>query len=209
MSNKDIELLAESIFNTTTVMKRLEQEEDSKHEENAHPRHRLPSPIAKEGIKAIANNFGVIRHNRYGYYAHSGIDIAAVEGVELLTPARCVITAIKYYARSWGHRIDFKLLEGPYRGYKLGYAHCDKIHHDLIASYEQLKKEKKRIEILVEPGAVIAWVGSTGRSTGPHLHLMTGTNINWNGYFKEADNASVIGFVNPVDCLNLEGCRWA
>lgn len=178
------------------VRKLLEDRESARHEPGALLRSRLSLPMAKEHVRHVSDTFGVIRKSKRGLYAHSGIDIAAEEGTELLVPAKSVVTLVKSFKRSWGNRIDVKILEGPYRHYKLSYSHCAKIYHDL-------KKGS-----VVEAGQLVAWVGTTGNSTGPHLHLMIGNNLNFNGYSKTPRETTILGFHDPVSYFDLEGCCW-
>ena len=98
----------------------------------------------------ISSRFGVSSSIRSG--AHTGLDIACSEG-----------TAIKAVAKG---KVVFAEMNGPYgnlvkidhgNSVETWYAHCSKIH---------VKVGEK-----VKAGDVIAEVGSTGNSTGAHLHL--------------------------------------
>ena len=80
------------------------------------------------------------------------MDIAAPSGKEILAVHKgTVITAA--YDSGYGNYIVIENEDG----YKTKYAHCS----SLVASVGQT----------VETGDVIAKVGSTGQSTGPHLHI--------------------------------------
>lgn len=186
----------QSVEFTDKALKLLEEREMARHEPNAYPRNRLPSPIAHENIKHVSDTFGVVRHSRYGWYAHCGVDIAAAEGTELLTVAKCVVTSIVHSNRGWGNRIYFKILEGPYKHYKVAYCHCLKIDQGI-----------KKGDVL-EKGILVAWVGTTGNSTGPHLHLMIGNNLNPNRYAIHSTMTTTIGFHNAVDYFSFKGCHW-
>jgi murein DD-endopeptidase MepM/ murein hydrolase activator NlpD len=83
--------------------------------------------------------------------AHNGLDIAAERGTAVLAPAR--------------GRVVFTGRKGPLGkaveidhgfGIRTIYGHCDEIH--------------VKVGQRVERGQWIAAIGSTGRSTGPHLH---------------------------------------
>jgi murein DD-endopeptidase MepM/ murein hydrolase activator NlpD len=82
---------------------------------------------------------------------HKGLDIAAPKGSPIIAPADGRVT---YAARngSYGYMVTIK------HGYGIAtrYGHLSKI----------LKKKGEK----VQRGEVIALVGNTGRSTGPHLH---------------------------------------
>lgn len=88
------------------------------------------------------------------YKAHLGIDYAAPRG-----------TAIKATAQG---KIIFK-------GRKSGYGNCVEIAHGngLKSIYAHMSKFNNRFKrgSRVSQGTVIGYVGSTGRSTGPHLHF--------------------------------------
>jgi murein DD-endopeptidase MepM/ murein hydrolase activator NlpD len=82
---------------------------------------------------------------------HKGLDIAAPNGSPIIAPADGVVT---YSAR--------KGLMGNMISIKHGYG--------LLTRYGHLSKMLKKKGEKVERGEIIALVGSTGRSTGPHLH---------------------------------------
>jgi hypothetical protein len=57
-------------------------------------------------------------------------------------------------------------------GWKQGYGNCVEINHGFgyLTLYGHMSKIKARIGQKVKRGDVIGLVGSTGKSTGPHLH---------------------------------------
>jgi murein DD-endopeptidase MepM/ murein hydrolase activator NlpD len=82
---------------------------------------------------------------------HEGLDIAAPTGTPIVSPANGTV-------RYAGNKRDYGLcveIDHGY-GYITMYAHCQRIR---VNSGMRVKR-----------GDVIAYVGSTGRSTGPHLH---------------------------------------
>jgi murein DD-endopeptidase MepM/ murein hydrolase activator NlpD len=98
--------------------------------------------------------------SRYGYRKspftgrrefHEGIDIAASTG----TPVRATGTGVVTFA-GWHSGYGQTVMIDHGYGFKTRYAHNSKL---------VVKKGMR-----VEKGDVIAYVGSTGRSTGPHLH---------------------------------------
>jgi murein DD-endopeptidase MepM/ murein hydrolase activator NlpD len=99
------------------------------------------------GSKRISSFFGP-RHGRH----HDGIDIAAKTGTSIIASAGGVI---KHSGRMRGYG-NVVIITHP-NGYHTVYAHNSK---------NIAKKGQK-----VSQGEVIAKVGSTGRSTGPHLHF--------------------------------------
>lgn len=82
---------------------------------------------------------------------HHGLDISALPGTEIIAPANGNVTRI-YNDRRGG-----KILEISHgNGFKTIYGH--------------LKDYNVRRGTTVNRGEVIAYVGNSGRSTGPHLH---------------------------------------
>ena len=97
-----------------------------------------------------------------GVEFHKGIDMAATEGVEIKASA-CGVIELAQYSNSYGNYIIIN--HGS--GLKTLYAHCNNL--------------LKNVGDNVESGEVIALVGSTGRSTGPHLHfeiILNSKNLN-------------------------------
>ncbi len=100
----------------------------------------------------LTSGYGMRRHPILGYLRmHAGIDFAAAWG----TPIYAVSDGIVSYAgRHGGHGNYVRLDHGG--GIATGYAHMSRIA--VPAGYR------------VRAGQVIGHVGSTGLSTGPHLH---------------------------------------
>ncbi len=97
---------------------------------------------------------------------HPGLDIVAPKGTPIYAAA--------------GGRVSFA---GP----KAGYGNCVDIDHGngFSTRYGHASKIDVQVGQIVLPGDHIADVGSTGRSTGPHLHfevIVNGTQVNPAGY---------------------------
>lgn len=92
-----------------------------------------------------------------GHEFHPGIDIAADEG----TPIRAAVPGRVISAGPDGGYGNVVVIDDG-SGMTTRYAHCSQIFARVGAS--------------VEPGAIIGAVGSTGRSTGPHLHFEVRVN---------------------------------
>jgi len=88
---------------------------------------------------------------------HEGIDVTAPMGAEIEAPASGIVTDVKW-EEGYGNMVT---LDHGY-GLVTRYAHCSKI---LVARGQRVKRGQK-----------IALVGSTGLSTGPHLHYEVWVN---------------------------------
>lgn len=109
------------------------------------------SSLPVDGI--ISSKFGIRRHPIYGNYRfHSGVDIAAEVGT-IIYPIR-------------GGRVIFS-------GEQKGYGNIVIIDHGdgLISKYAHNWANLVKEGDEVDTNTVIAQVGYSGNSTGPHLHL--------------------------------------
>lgn len=110
--------------------------------------------------------YGYTITSRYGARwggTHTGLDLAAPTGTQIVAAAGGTVTYVNYSNVSYGNCI--KINHG--NGVETLYAHCSQLY----VSQGQT----------VSQGQLIATVGSTGNSTGPHLHLevrVNGTTIN-------------------------------
>ena len=87
---------------------------------------------------------------------HSGTDIAVPEGTPILAAADGTVT-IANALDSWGGSYGYYVKLDHGGGLTTLYAHCSSI---CVTTGQQVKA-----------GEVIAYVGQTGRATGPHLHF--------------------------------------
>ena len=100
----------------------------------------------------ISSHFGMRRHPILGYMRlHGGTDFAAVSGTPIYASADGVVN---YAGRSGGHGNYVRIDHG--KGLATGYSHMSRI----------AAQNGQR----VRQGQIIGYVGSTGLSTGPHLH---------------------------------------
>lgn len=111
----------------------------------------LKTPI--DGAR-ISSGFGMRKHPILGYSKmHKGVDFAAPTGTPI-------------YAAGDG-KIE-------YAGWMNGYGNYVRIKHnsEYSTAYAHISRFAKSAKIgkAVRQGEVIAYVGSTGNSTGPHLH---------------------------------------
>ena len=111
----------------------------------------LPTLLPARGV--ISSNFGMRIHpTTKKNTQHNGIDIAADTGDPILAAASGIVTSSGYMS-GYGYAV----IIDHQNGFKTLYGHASKL---LVDKGEKVKK-----------GQVIAKVGSTGRSTGPHLHF--------------------------------------
>ncbi|QBX36634.1 M23 family metallopeptidase [Brevundimonas sp. S30B] len=107
-----------------------------------------------QNFRRVSSGYGVRTHPISGYRKmHQGIDFAASTGTPIVAPADGVVVE----ARRWGGYGNWLRVRHP-NGLETGYAH--------LSRYASGIRPGQR----VSQGQVIAYVGSTGASTGPHLH---------------------------------------
>jgi len=109
----------------------------------------LKSPL---NFKRVSSNFGNRKHPISGdWRKHKGIDLAADTGTPVESVGDGVVTRSGWNG-GYGNYVEIK----HSAGYETAYAHLSKIN---------VKKGER-----VTQGELIGAVGSTGNSTGPHLH---------------------------------------
>lgn len=111
----------------------------------------VPSRMPLEGA-ALTSSFGMRTHPVLGgRRQHTGIDLAAPSGTPVYATADGVVSRADWYS-SYGLYISVE--HGA--SMQTRYAHLSRL---AVAAGDSVKK-----------GDLIGYVGSTGRSTGPHLH---------------------------------------
>lgn len=101
---------------------------------------------------------------------HNGTDFAGKEGSDILAVAAGIVT---------------------YSGKRYGYGHMVEISHGngYITRYAHNRENLVKAGDVVEKGQAIALLGSTGRSTGPHVHfevLKNGRGVDPGSYIRAA-----------------------
>lgn len=115
----------------------------------------FPSPIKEEWQNAVSSPFGYrLDPMSKNVTFHGGIDIAKPTGTELMAIIDGKVIKIGYDLEGYGHYI---ITEAEKSKITILYAHCNSI----------LAKEGDE----VIKGQTIATIGSSGKSTGPHVHL--------------------------------------
>ena len=122
---------------------------DTEGKQRARPFLRNPLPFLRVTSSMGYRTHPISRKRRY----HGGVDLGAPTG----TPVRATASGVVERA-GWngGYGNYIKVGHSTIGPYKTAYAHLHKI---------KVKKGQR-----VKQGDVIGTVGSTGRSTGPHLH---------------------------------------
>ncbi len=122
----------------------------------------VPSFMLPVNSRHITSGFGKTKTGDH----HKGVDIKAPKGTPVYASADGEIAFVTSEPK-WGHRVMIK----HESSYKSLYAHMDSF---TVARGQSIKA-----------GEIIGYVGSTGQSTGPHLHfeiLKNGTPINPESY---------------------------
>lgn len=113
----------------------------------------------------LSSGFGMRRHPILGYSKmHRGVDFAAPRGTPVYAAGKGVVE-IAGRKGAYGKYIRIR----HNSSYKTAYAHLHRIA-------KGIRKGKA-----VQQGQIIGYVGSTGRSTGPHLHyemILNGKQVN-------------------------------
>ncbi|NDB85367.1 MAG: M23 family metallopeptidase [Alphaproteobacteria bacterium] len=113
----------------------------------------------------ISSKFGKRQHPVYGFtQMHKGVDFSAPSGTPILAAGDGVVKEI---------------------GYRGAYGNIIKIKHNaaITTAYAHASKFASNLKIgsKVKQGQVIAYVGRTGRATGPHCHfevIVNGKHVN-------------------------------
>jgi murein DD-endopeptidase MepM/ murein hydrolase activator NlpD len=113
----------------------------------------------------LSSGFGFRRHPILGYSAlHKGTDFAAPTGTPIMAAGDGVVVKAGYNG-GYGNYVRIRHTDG----YETAYAHMSRMGRGV------------RPGVRVRQQQVIGYVGSTGRSTGPHLHyevLLRGQQMN-------------------------------
>lgn len=146
------------------------------------------SPIHRD--ISLSGTFGELRPNHF----HAGLDIKSAtgrSGEPVYATARGYISRIKISAYGYGHAL---YIQHP-NGHMSVYGHLDRFIPSLENYILKEHYRRKRFELDLMPapgtypvtqGQVIAYMGNTGSSTGPHLHF-------------EIRNSSTEEVLNPLD----------
>jgi murein DD-endopeptidase MepM/ murein hydrolase activator NlpD len=116
-------------------------------------RRALMGPAA--AVTRVSSGYGRRKHPIFGYsHVHGGIDFAAPKGTPVAAVADGEISLVS---------------QGPIFGKYLRVRH-DAVHQSGYAHLSRFAKGLRKGSPVTR-GQIIGYVGSTGRSTGPHLHF--------------------------------------
>lgn len=149
-------------------------------------RVRLPTTMPVKNYPYLSSSYGWRRNPVTGRYAmHEGLDFSAPRETPIVAAASGMVIEAEFSS---------------------GYGNMVVIDHGhgLITRYAHASKLLVKPGDLIERGQEIAKVGSTGRSTGPHLHFevrMAGQPLDPKLFLAAADSpvkmADAIGMVTP------------
>ena len=110
-------------------------------------------PVSNKDLNRIASGFGYRIDPIYKTVKlHAGLDFAAPQGTPIYATANGRITIAGNTGDGYGNHV---VINHGY-GYETLYGHMSRVK---VRAGQQVKR-----------GEVIGWVGSTGKSTGPHCH---------------------------------------
>jgi murein DD-endopeptidase MepM/ murein hydrolase activator NlpD len=118
-------------------------------------------PVSNKQLNRIASGFGMRIDPVYGTpKLHKGLDFSAAQGTPIYATGDGTVSLAGYSEGGYGNHV---MINHGY-GYETLYGHMVKI---------KVRQGEK-----VTRGEVIGWVGSTGKSTGPHCHYEVHINGN-------------------------------
>ncbi len=121
-------------------------------------------PVSNKQLNRIASGFGMRIDPVYGTpKMHKGLDFTAPQGTPIYATGDGMVRTAGYSVSGYGNHVE---INHGY-GYETLYGHMVRI--------------KVTVGQKVKRGEVIGWIGSTGKSTGPHCHyevMLNGQHVN-------------------------------
>jgi murein DD-endopeptidase MepM/ murein hydrolase activator NlpD len=132
-------------------------------------------PVSNKQLNRIASGFGMRIDPVYGTpKMHKGLDFTAPQGTPIYATGDGVVAVAGNSGDGYGNHVE---INHGY-GYQTLYGHMVRV--------------KVRNGQKVKRGEIVGWVGSTGKSTGPHCHYevsINGANVNPVYFFSNDLNA--------------------
>lgn len=118
-------------------------------------------PVSNKQLDRIASGFGMRIDPVYGTpKMHKGLDFTAPQGTPIYATGNGTVSEAGFSEGGYGNHVE---INHGY-GYETVYGHMVRV---------KVRRGQK-----VKRGDVIGWVGSTGKSTGPHCHYEVHINGN-------------------------------
>ncbi len=144
-----------NLVSRIAVQKKSYDEVDELVKNKANLLARTPAiqPVSNKDLNRVASGFGyridpVYKTTKF----HAGLDFSAPQGTPIYATADGTVTTAGNSGNGYGNHV---IINHGY-GYETLYGHMVRV--------------KSRNGQAVKRGEVIGWVGSTGKSTGPHCH---------------------------------------
>ena len=116
-------------------------------------------PVSNRDLDRIASGFGMRIDPVYGTpKMHKGLDFTAPQGTPVYATGNGTVAAAGFSEDGYGNKV---VINHGY-GYQTLYGHMIRV--------------KAKAGRQVKRGEIIGWVGSTGKSTGPHCHYEVHVN---------------------------------
>ncbi|AEQ52880.1 M23 family metallopeptidase [Pelagibacterium halotolerans] len=162
--NQDLLYVALTLSNTTRELFRFQTEDGVidfyNPDGETGKQFLLRRPL--EGGGTLRSRYGYRRHPIFGdYRLHTGADLAARTGTPIYAGGDGIVEMAQWYS-GYGRYVELRHANG----YNTAYGHMSAIADGITPGTR------------VTQGQVIGYVGSTGQSTGPHLHYEIKINGN-------------------------------
>ncbi|MEO7315687.1 MAG: M23 family metallopeptidase [Ginsengibacter sp.] len=116
-------------------------------------------PVSNKDLNRVASGYGLRIDPIYGTpKMHKGLDFTAPQGTPIYATGNGRVTDASFDQGGYGNHV---IINNGY-GYQTLFGHMSRI--------------KVKAGEIVKRGEVIGWVGSTGKSTGPHCHYEVHVN---------------------------------
>jgi len=162
IASMDGDELINSIINTlNTMVSRSRHQEESYKEIGLMVKNKSKllaatpaiQPVSNKNLRRLASFFGTRIDPLYKTPKfHGGLDFSAPQGTPIYATADGRVTTAGNLGNGFGNNV---VISHGF-GYETLYGHMYRI--------------KAKLGQMVKRGEVIGWIGSTGKSTGPHLH---------------------------------------